>query len=318
MSASSSLTPTASPTQSLSLFATPSRSPSPTLTYSNATAAAVSHSTSSLLSTEQITLAVILPIIFVIVIVSIWLWRRRTMGGSGLIDGGLSSRLFSPRFGAATPRNGSGAGASAFVPTSRLSLWAAATTAQISYVTGFCRRAPQPSPFPAGAGAGAVAVVVAGAPVLLAHGAHAAAAPVRVPNSCLSQWAAATMVQISHVTGFCHRAQPCLFPEGGAGAGAGAPVLPVPGAHAAATPVSKLNKLAPQSGTPRQLQGANSFGLRPQIQQPTAAQHFSSSIGRIFGMTQQKPVLRELRANALPINLSSRNFQVSNPLARKT
>ena len=70
----------------------------------------------------------------------------------------------------------------------------------------------------------------------------------------------------------------------------------------------------------QQQSGANAFGLRQtQAQQLTTAQRFTASVRTLFsGARLATAPPRELRANALPINLNSRNFQVSNPLARKT
>jgi hypothetical protein len=150
-----------------------------------------------------------------------------------------------------------------------------------------------------------------------AHARHGAVAPPLDSGNRLFQWFAVTTARLCpNVTPLCAAAPPRRQGHGGGSAGATA-------IGTAATSASSQQQFGggASRNNNQQQNGANPnpFGLRQtQAQQSTPAQRFTAAIRTLFGGARMAQAPPELRANALPINLNSRNFQVSNPLARKS
>lgn len=98
-----------------------------------------------------------------------------------------------------------------------------------------------------------------------------------------------------------------------AGPSRAGPAGPAGPAGAAGSSAPALIETPAQSSLPKSQTSGNSTSLRAP---PQAKTLYERTIGTFFSNTAARP-LREMRANNLPINLSSRNFQVSNPLASR-
>jgi hypothetical protein len=134
------------------------------------------------------------------------------------------------------------------------------------------------------------------------QGANAAAASGGANNNIVLRWLAEAK---SRLCPLARNSGAASTGPNRAGPAASGPAAPV-GSSAPAIIESQA-----QSSLPRSQNPGNPSSVRAP---PQAKTLYERIIGSFFSNTAARPP-REMRANNLPINLSSRNFQVSNPLA---